>query len=66
MIVNAYSSGTRYRFCAVMILAPATIYSDKVVITVWSKEPYAFLIRSKEVARSYRSYFELLWKVAKA
>jgi len=45
--------------------APADIYGDKVAITVWSETPIATLIRSKEVARSYRSYFNMLWKIAK-
>ncbi len=45
--------------------APAMIYKDKVAITVWSKEPIAILIKSKEVNKSYRNYFELLWKIAK-
>lgn len=42
------------------------IYGDKVAIIVWSPDPMAFLVRSKTVADSYRKYFEVLWKVAKA
>ncbi len=45
--------------------APAVIYGDKVAITVWSETPIATLIRSKDVAKSYRSYFDMLWKTAK-
>lgn len=45
--------------------APAVIYEDKVAITIWSEEPIAILIRSPEVAKIYRSYFNLLWKIAK-
>jgi sugar-specific transcriptional regulator TrmB len=45
--------------------APAVIYGDKAAITVWSEQPIATLIRSKEAARSYRSYFNTLWKIAK-
>ena len=45
--------------------APAVIYGDKVAITVWSETPIATLIRSKDVARSYRSYFDMLWRTAK-
>lgn len=45
--------------------APAIIYKDKVAITVWSETPIAILIRSKEVVNSYRSYFKLLWSIAK-
>jgi len=42
------------------------IYGDKVVITVWSDQPIATVIRSKEVAKSYRTNFKLLWKIAKS
>lgn len=41
------------------------VYGDKVAIFIWS-EPYSVaLINDKEVARSYLSYFEVLWKLAK-
>jgi hypothetical protein len=39
---------------------------DKVAICVFSEEPYAFLIEDEKVAESYKKYFELLWKQAKA
>ena len=45
--------------------APAMIYGDEVAITVWSETPIVTLIRSKEVANRYKSYFNLLWKMAK-
>jgi sugar-specific transcriptional regulator TrmB len=43
---------------------PATtwIYNDKIVIVVWSKEPLATMIRSKEVVESYKSVFNQMWK----
>lgn len=41
------------------------LYSDKIVVILWSSEPMAFLMRSKQVADSYNSFFELLWKIAK-
>ena len=41
------------------------IYDDKIVFFVFTEYPNAFLIESKEVAESYRNYFELLWKIAK-
>lgn len=48
-------------------ISPSTtfIYDDKVVIINWSVEPMAFLMRSKQVADSYKSFFDLLWKTAK-
>ncbi|MEM4271202.1 MAG: helix-turn-helix domain-containing protein [Candidatus Pacearchaeota archaeon] len=42
------------------------IYKDKVAIILWKKEPLAIVIKEKEVAESYKKYFELTWKLAKA
>jgi HTH-type transcriptional regulator, sugar sensing transcriptional regulator len=41
------------------------IYGDKVAIILWTEEPFAILINQKEIADSYREYFEILWKTAK-
>ena len=41
------------------------ICGDYVAISIFSENPYAFLIKDKNVADSYRKYFELLWKTAK-
>jgi sugar-specific transcriptional regulator TrmB len=43
------------------------IYGEKVAIILWSKEnPFAIVIKNKEIAEGYKSYFELMWKVAKS
>jgi sugar-specific transcriptional regulator TrmB len=41
------------------------ICGDCVAIAIFSNEPYAFLIKDKNVAESYRKYFKLLWGQAK-
>lgn len=41
------------------------IVGDYVAIAVFSANPYAFLIKDRNVAESYRKHFELLWSVAK-
>lgn len=41
------------------------IVGDYVAIAVFTENPYAFLIKDKNVSDSYRKYFELLWKNAK-
>lgn len=41
------------------------IYGNKVAIFVWDEPYHAILIKSKQVAESYRSFFEALWKQAK-
>lgn len=48
-------------------ITPSTtyVYGEKVAVIVWSEEPMAFLIRSREVANSYITFFEMLWKIAK-
>lgn len=43
-------------------LLAINIYKDKVAIILWAKEPIAILIKNKEIADSYRLYFELIWK----
>lgn len=55
------------RFHSYLYETPATtwIYGDKVAIIVWSDQPLATLIRSKEVAGSYRQFFQVLWKDSK-
>lgn len=41
------------------------IQGDRVGIIVWCEEPFLFLIVDKEVAKSYREYFERMWKISK-
>ena len=38
------------------------IFGNKVVNILWSETPLAFAIENKEVADSYREYFNYLWK----
>lgn len=47
-------------------ISPSTtyIYGDKVAIINWSSDPMAFVMRSKLVADSYKSFFGILWKTA--
>jgi len=41
------------------------IYNDKVAIIILKETPTAFLLENKQVADSFRNYFEILWKIAK-
>lgn len=45
---------------------PSTInmWHNKVATILWTEQPFAFVIESKEIAKSYRNFFELLWKLA--
>jgi len=40
------------------------IYSDKIAIIHWDKL-FVVLIKSKEVAKAYKNYFDILWSKAK-
>jgi len=41
------------------------VYKDKIAIILWKREPFVVVIKEKEVADSYRKYFELMWKIAR-
>ena len=41
------------------------VYGVKSAIIIWGENPVAIVINSKAVAKSHRSYFELLWKQAR-
>lgn len=58
---------TDFRFIPKEYSSPTTtfIYGNNTVIIIWGEIPIATLIHSKDVAESYRHYFELLWKIAK-
>ncbi len=46
--------------------AATNVYGNKVAIINWIERPLAILINQKEIADSYRKYFEILWKSAKS
>ena len=46
-------------------LTETHIEEEKVALIVWTKEPFLFLIRDKNVAKSYMKFFENVWKSAK-
>ena len=46
-------------------LTQTDIHEDKVAIIVWTETPILFLIEDKEVANSYKKYFEKMWKQSK-
>ncbi len=58
---------TKFKFILNEFASPTTtfVYGNKTAIIIWGDVPIATLIRSKEVADSYKKYFELLWKIAK-
>lgn len=55
------------RFNSNLYDTPSTtwIYGDKVAIVIWLNQPIITLIRSKEVAKSYKQFFNVLWNNSK-
>lgn len=45
--------------------AAINIYKNYVIIALLSENPITFLIRNKEVAESFKEYFNVMWKFAK-
>ena len=45
--------------------AEVDVYKNKVAIIVWAAKPYAVVIENKEVAQSFKKFFEIQWKIAK-
>jgi len=45
--------------------ATTTIYGNKVSIHILTDKPIIIIIKNKDVAKSYKSYFEFLWRFAK-
>lgn len=46
-------------------LASTVIYGDRVGIVIWSDPFLAIRIISKELAETYKSYFEVMWAISK-
>ena len=55
-----------FRYIQELGPAAMNIYADKVAIILWSKEkPLAIIIKNPEIANSYRTFFEHMWKITK-
>lgn len=66
------NKSTKYPLCEIKYLpkefnnpAPSMILNNKVILSIWKENPITIEINSKEVSDSYKSYFNLLWKIAK-
>ncbi len=58
------------KFCEVKYIpfssfVSINIYGNSSIISVFSEEPMFFVIKSKEIAKSFIEYFKLIWKIAK-
>lgn len=41
------------------------ICGNEIVFILWSESPYIIKIKNKEIANSYKNYFDLLWELSK-
>lgn len=62
------TSYTEVRYLPKRDMNPAVvnIYGGTILIVLWTNSPIAFLLRNKDIAKSFKNYFELLWEQAKA
>lgn len=60
------SKNSSFKFIDAKYLSPTStlIYGDKTAIFVWSDPMIVILIENKEVSQSYKTYFEILWKLS--
>ena len=58
----------KYKFIEDRYASPIStyVYGDNVTTIVWCEVPIATIIDNKEVADSFRNYFEIIWKSAKS
>lgn len=61
------SKNSEFKYLSKEYLSPVTtvVYENKVSNFIWTPPYYAILTTNKEVADSFRSQFNLLWKIAK-
>lgn len=54
----------RYRFMPITLESPTAtlLYANKIVLQSWTKEPFAVMIESEEMAQNQKKYFKELWK----
>ena len=57
---------TQYKYLEEKQFNPTNtfVYGDKAVIVSWGTPITAIMIKNKEIAETYRSHFEHLWKIA--
>jgi hypothetical protein len=46
-------------------ISATQIRGDKVDTVVWSSNPIGIIVRSKEVAKEQKRYFDFLWSISK-
>ncbi|MFH0713950.1 MAG: helix-turn-helix domain-containing protein [Candidatus Micrarchaeota archaeon] len=57
----------KFKFLPSEFFSPSStwVFGNNVAIVTWTQPPLAVVISDKNVAKSYKSYFEAMWKIAK-
>jgi len=63
-LIKSLNAEVRYIKEEYVLPSSTTIYGDKVLIVIFTSQPFGMLIRSKEVSETYMKHFDLLWKIA--
>ena len=58
---------SEYKYLPKVAESPAVtnIYADKIAIIIWTDEPEGIIIENAAAAKAYKSFFNILWDVAK-
>ncbi|OGJ17875.1 hypothetical protein A3K73_04380 [Candidatus Pacearchaeota archaeon RBG_13_36_9] len=59
------SSITQKKYINLPMPPNTMVLNDKVAVISWKEEPTGILIRSKDIAEKYTSFFDAMWKIAK-
>ena len=59
------SKHARIKYLPYSSIVSINIYGETSFISVFGAEPIFFVIKSREIAESFKAYFEILWKHAK-
>lgn len=57
---------SKMRYVPEQLVSPSStwMYADRVIIVIWSEPIVTVMIRNKDLAKTYRAYFDLMWKSA--
>jgi sugar-specific transcriptional regulator TrmB len=57
----------KYRYLKGDYLFPSSfvLYGNKVAMFIWQMPYFAIVINNKDIAQTYKNYFEFFWKIAK-
>jgi sugar-specific transcriptional regulator TrmB len=66
-LVPATQTNSEVRFLPNYFVTNMTIvfYKNKAFLFILTKDPVGFLIKNEEVVKSFKTYFDTLWKIAK-